>query len=541
MESDERQDSENGPYSQKKINKICLLLTIATIPMGYLISTNVFISDFMPFYCLNDTEISNLSHHKDKETNRYTSGYEFYDGRAHFAPIDYMTENQKNKYAQLEKQTSETECEKKAQSHDNGLDMNDTCSMVFFNKEGVNTGQRTLRISFNLICDRAYLLPTTTTAGFLGNAIGSLVGGRLSDRFGRRPLYLISLFLQILFCGVTAIAPNVYIYILGIFWAVFCQMISYQVGMVIMTELTIDVKKRTIWQCMYGLIFSIGVVMLPVSAYYFPDWRQIMWIATLSRFIAIPYYWFIPESWRWRHNRDSLLAATADRKVELQKLKEDRSSSKIVRKSTTVDETGFTAIFNHPEARRRLLLVCCAWMLQTYSYYSMNINSTNISSDHIYQNSILTAFVDIPAAILSIYLVKFFGKRGSFKISQIASFIILAIGLLWKNIETLDTNWPFIFEWAMIIGKMVLCNLTNIIWIYVQDLFPTSIRNTSVGIAAFSSQMGSCISPYIVELGRGKPNVLYGSCVMVCFINYIVVMFLPETDQDHLPETLDDI
>merc|ERR1712157_371694 len=97
-----------------------------------------------------------------------------------------------------------------------------------------------------------------------------------------------------------------------------------------MTELTIDVKKRTIWQCMYGLIFSIGVVMLPVSAYYFPDWRQIMWIATISRFIGIPYFWFIPESWRWKQNRDNAIAAEAEAEaeaVELQRLKSDLETS----------------------------------------------------------------------------------------------------------------------------------------------------------------------------------------------------------------------
>lgn len=433
------------------------------------------------------------------------------------------------------------------------------CEFVFYNKPGVNPGQRTLRISYNLTCDREWLLPTTTTMGFAGNAIGGLIGGRMSDHFGRRPIYLWSLFLQIVLLAVTVWAPNVYWYMFGIFWATFMQMISYQVGMVMLSELVTKKQTRTIYQCCYGLIFSIGVVLLPVVAFYLPDWRVIMLIACVSRLIAVPYYWLIPESWKWLRAKNK--EATGEEMIELKTQDSENTIQATIQKTEEVlnedknlqnkknsnsqaqNEAGFSAIFTHPEARKRLLLICICWMLQTYSYYGMNINATNISSDHIYRNTILSCFVDIPSCFFTMFLIEYLklGKRGSFKISLVLTFIIMLTGLIIKNLPNIDQKFPIIFEMAMILGKLFLCNITNIIWIYAQDLFPTNVRNTAVGVAAFSSQMGSCIAPYIVEMGRGNPNILYGSCLGISGLVFTIVSFLPDTDDEKLPDTLSEL
>ena len=49
---DEKPNSEKSPYSKFKTHFTVNLLLFATIPMGYLITANVFTSDFMPFMCV---------------------------------------------------------------------------------------------------------------------------------------------------------------------------------------------------------------------------------------------------------------------------------------------------------------------------------------------------------------------------------------------------------------------------------------------------------------------------------------------------------
>lgn len=543
------QTNEVSPFSSRKNAFIYFLLISITIPMGYLITTNVFTSDFMPFMCVEENQILEIKANKSSE-------YVFYDDQ-HFLPNTYMSDQTLSAY--INKTTSDKIAKEQCKLRKNQNQNSTTaCSMVYYNKPGVLPQQKTLRISYDLICDREWLLPTTTTAGFLGNAIGSLVGGRLSDKYGRKPLYISSLLLQILFVFLTSISPNVWLYIVSIFLAVFCQMISYQVGIVILSELCTDSKQRSILQCVYGLVFSFGVVMLPATAYFFPDWRHIMMIAAGMRLLAIPYGWLIPESWKWQRARqarkDSFALDGLDiNDIEATKALKEKKVIEVINKAQEKEkisaqsqekrqnEVGFVAIFKHPEARRRLILICFVWLLQSYSYYGMNINSTNISHEHIYRNTILTQFVDIPAAFLSMIIVSYFGKRTSFLGSIAGTFCILLLGLTFKNVESLYKNYYQVFEYSMIFGKMLLCNITNLVWMYVQDLFPTDVRNTAVGIAAFFAQLGSCIAPYVVELGRDNPNVIYGSCLVISFFVFMVVLSLPETDKDALPDTLSDI
>ena len=52
------------------------------------------------------------------------------------------------------------------------------------------------KFQWNLVCDRHYLAPLTTTIYFCGVCLGGLFFGALSDRFGRKSMMLICLYTQ---------------------------------------------------------------------------------------------------------------------------------------------------------------------------------------------------------------------------------------------------------------------------------------------------------------------------------------------------------
>lgn len=98
----------------------------------------------------------------------------------HVRDLQFMSNTTRELYSSNHTEISERVC---AEIEHGG------CEVVFHNKKGFKSEQRTLRVSYNLICDREWLLPLSTTMAFCGNAVGSLVGGWFSDRFGRRPVY----------------------------------------------------------------------------------------------------------------------------------------------------------------------------------------------------------------------------------------------------------------------------------------------------------------------------------------------------------------
>jgi OCT family organic cation transporter-like MFS transporter 4/5 len=61
---------------------------------------------------------------------------------------------------------------------------------------------------FTLVCDRAPMRASADSFMMVGVMIGSYVFGDLSDRFGRKPTFILSLVIQVVFGLLTAVAPE---------------------------------------------------------------------------------------------------------------------------------------------------------------------------------------------------------------------------------------------------------------------------------------------------------------------------------------------
>lgn len=73
--------------------------------------------------------------------------------------------------------------------------------------------------SFNLVCDRSTLRASADSLMMFGVLIGSYVFGDLSDRYGRKPIFMISLLIQAIFGLLTSFAPEFITYSI-------CRMVS---------------------------------------------------------------------------------------------------------------------------------------------------------------------------------------------------------------------------------------------------------------------------------------------------------------------------
>lgn len=69
--------------------------------------------------------------------------------------------------------------------------------------------------SFELICDRSDLKPRSDALLMVGVFIGSFAFGHLSDKYGRRIVFVLSLLFQLIFGLLVAIAPEFISYAIG--------------------------------------------------------------------------------------------------------------------------------------------------------------------------------------------------------------------------------------------------------------------------------------------------------------------------------------
>ena len=67
-------------------------------------------------------------------------------------------------------------------------------------------------MQWDLVCDRAYLKDLTQTILIVGVMFGAMICTTLSDKFGRKPIHLISQWAMVVVGVANAFAPNYYVF-----------------------------------------------------------------------------------------------------------------------------------------------------------------------------------------------------------------------------------------------------------------------------------------------------------------------------------------
>lgn len=89
-------------------------------------------------------------------------------------------------------------------------------------------------------------------------------------------------------------------------------------------------------------------------------------------------------------------------------------------------------------------------------------------------------------------------------------------------------------------GKLAITASYGTIYIFSAEQFPTVIRNVGMGTASMSARVGGILAPYInllSDVWKPFPMIIFG---VMAFIGGLLSLFLPETLNKSLPETIED-
>ncbi|RNA19574.1 organic cation transporter isoform X1 [Brachionus plicatilis] len=142
--------------------------------------------------------------------------------------------------------------------------------------------QSTLTEEWNMVCDRSIFRSKVQSIYFIGYLVGSLVLGNLSDRYGRRPVMLLSFCLMLFgFFGSTFGPQKIFGFTISyILYAISRFLIACgtrginETGYVLALEL-VGTKMRTYAGIGFENFFSFGQLILVLIAYFVRDWRQL--------------------------------------------------------------------------------------------------------------------------------------------------------------------------------------------------------------------------------------------------------------------------
>lgn len=414
-----------------------------------------------------------------------------------------------------------------------------SCEKFVYNKTE-NKMNNTVVSDWNLVCGKSWWLTTGDSIFMAGVMLGSIIFGYLSDRYGRRPIFFISLVMQLIGGTVVAMAPNFIVYV--IFRSIVGSTTSgvFLVAYVIALEM-VGPKKRLIAGMGVQLFFSLGYIMSSGLAYYIRDWRTLQIVYTFPNLFFLIYWWFIPESARWLLTK----GRTQDAKNLLQKASKENGKEianetmEVLLNDNNEDTTpdvnkpSILDLFRYPNLRRKSLLIFFSWFINSGTYYGLSWGSSKLS-DNMFLIYVISGAVEIPAYFFLMLTLNRWGRK------VILCGCMIATGVFLFAATLVPTGMDWLKISFVMIAKFAITSSYGAIYVFTAEQFPTVVRNVGLGASSTLARFGGIIAPFINGLGEvwvHFPFLIYGSATLFAGL---LSLLLPETLNKKLPESIQD-
>jgi putative MFS transporter len=373
-------------------------------------------------------------------------------------------------------------------------------------------------------------------ASLFGLFAGALVTGPTADRFGRRPIFAynmailagLSLLQGVIESGEQLLALRLAIgFLLGT---------DYVVSKALLTEFAPRRLRGRIlgflsvaWAGGYACAYFVGFALSETGT---EAWRWMLLTSAVPCLMVLPLRITMPESPLWLTNRGYADKAAA---IVRNKLGDSVAPPSLTRPSPT--NRGRWRQLLSPAWRLRTLVACAFFTCQVIPYFAVGtfvgqvMSAMNIRSGYggglIYNLSLLGG------AILGLVVVDRISRRsfliGSFTIAAITMLVLS----MWSSIPVVAMSILF----AVFAG--VLSAASNLVYVYLPELFQTDLRASGIGMAIAASRIGSAVSTFllpVVVAGYGVRSAL-SACVAVLAIGAVIChRWAPETRYVRLSE-----
>ncbi|KAF6718463.1 Solute carrier family 22 member 13 [Oryzias melastigma] len=391
--------------------------------------------------------------------------------------------------------------------------------------------ESTIVTDFDLVCDRAFLKEVAQAVFMAGVLAGCLLLGPFAESFGRKRASQIPVFLMLIFTVTTGLCPNLYLYMLSQF-IVGIGYGGYRLNSVILVTEWIGPSRRSWGACATQLFGALGQSVIAGIIFYIRNWRLAQFIIAAPFAVVSVYIWFIPESARWLLGRgridEAKLLITRVAAINKRTIS-DSTLEKIVMKETE-RKGGIIVLFQSPVLRKYFLTIIMAWFSLNVTYFCLSFNVGNFGLD-IFLTQAMFGLTELPAHILCIWLLEFVGR----KVSLMSTLMIG--GFLCFLILTVPQDNPIAVTTLAIAGRFFTNWAGSVCSLYIQELFPTSFRQTASGLGSIASRVGGLLSPLLNMLAVyhwSIPIVVYSSLTVVSGgLGYL----LPETRKRELPDS----
>ncbi|CAF0909035.1 unnamed protein product [Adineta steineri] len=284
--------------------------------------------------------------------------------------------------------------------------------------------------------------------------------------------------------------------------------------------------------------YTIGEAIVTFSAYLTLDWQKLKWVNIIFIGSVLPYLYFMPETPLYLYSKrqytelETVLRriATQNKRTEVQwypsyqKFLGNQSITDVNNETKSSFFKQFRQLFSHRPTIIKVLITDFLGFTTYLLYYeiSYGFEVMNISP---YLGVVIGAVVEAVGYISGSFLiVSRLGRKGTF---------IIMMGLTAVCVLIL----PFVVKVGALptvivaqLGKFAISGAISVSWIFVPELFQTSIRSTANGLFITFSHIGAIIAPVIsTSVSEKYLSVTFYVSSALGVVALLLTMILPET------------
>lgn len=362
-----------------------------------------------------------------------------------------------------------------------------------------------IKAEFGLSAAQAGLLASSS---FFGMFVGAATAGLLADKFGRKPVFQVSMIfwgVGSLMCGFAHSVDALMLYrvLLG-----FGMGMEFPIGLSMVSEI-VPARSRGRYVAILEGFWPIGFIAAGAFSYFMLPvigWRGIFIALAIPAVFVFVIRRMVPESPRWLEDTGRIKAA-ADVMNHIEARVEKSYGRTLPEPDTALRapraqadrKALFTEIWSGIYAKRTVML-WTTWFFALLGYYGLTtwLGALLQQAGYEITKSVLyTVYISlagIPGFLFSAWLLEKWGRKPTCALmllgSAVAAYLYGQAAGAKAPIEQLIA--------AGLAMQFFLFGMWSVLYAYTPELYPTRTRATGSGFASSIGRVGSLAGPYAI-------------------------------------------
>ena len=413
------------------------------------------------------------------------------------------------------------------------------------------------------ISDSPLMQGVAMSTALVGCLVGAMVAGAMADRYGRRPLLVISAVLFTLSAvGTGAVSDftlfNIARFVGGVGIGVASALSPMYIAEISPSEVRgrlVSLNQMTIvlgilgaqivnWQLAEPVPEGFGVTEILASWNGQTGWRWMFWAEAIPATVFLVLSFIIPESPRWQmqNGRELSALATMTRIGGEQYARREADAMRENAGRSDASGGSLRTLFSHRYASVLMLGVIVAVFQQwcginvIFNYAQEIFSAAGYTVSDVLMNIVVTGVTNVIFTFVAIYTVDKWGRRTLMFVGSAGLALIYTI--LGACYFLGISGWPMLLLVVMAIACYAM-SLAPVVWVVLSEIFPVRIRGMAMALSTFFLWVACFVLTYTFPIlneavGASGTFWLYGG---ICLAGFLFIRAkLPETKGKTLEE-----